>query len=205
MAREPLKRITQEDNFEIPPQLKLNYKYHELRRQLLNGTQFFPFIALKYDKKTLQGAVDVNRCIRQGLIKASKQIPRILTEEEKDSLLTFDNSENLSIPMRYCVVRKMMKTIKRFIKQNGEGSLEEMTDFELSVKDSYKLLKVVANDLKKYILKNKRVVEETTEVEEVEQSSSEEEWEREVETMDDDEEADEEIERDCKDVSTDTE
>lgn len=189
MAREPLKRPTQEENFEIPPELKLNYKYHDLRRQLLKGTQFFPFITLKYDKKTLQGAVNVNRCVRQGLIEASEEIPRILTQDEKNSLLTLENSENLSIPMRYCVVRKMMKEIKRFIKQNGEGCLEEMTDFELTAKDSYKLLKAVANDLRMYILINKRDVKKTTEVVEVEQFSSEEEWEREVE-------------RDCEDVST---
>lgn len=202
IAREPLKRIKQEETFEIPPELKLNYKYHDLRRRLLNGTQFFPFITLEYDKKTLRGAVDVNRCIRQSLIDTSTEIPRVLTQDEKKSLLTFENSENLSIPMRYCVVRKMMKTLKRFIKQNGEGCSEEMTDFELSVKDTYKLLKAVANDLKAYILQNKEDVQETTEEAEGEQFSSEEEWEREVEIMDeiDEKEAGEDTEKISEDV-----
>lgn len=154
MSRENLKRVVTKEDVEIPSSLKLNYYYHYLRNKLLCGTQLFPVIVLDYDKDTLEGAADVNRCMRQGIIEPSDENPRILSREEKDKILTLENSENLSIPMRYCVIRKLMKQKKRFIKQAEEEELQHMCEFGLTVIELYKLLKVLAKDLRKYIYLN---------------------------------------------------
>lgn len=156
MAYEQLKRSVPEETVTVPAKLRLNYEYYSLRNRLLQGTRFFPFVSLDFDYNTLQGAVNINRCIRQGLLQPSEENPRILTKEEKEAVLTLGNSQNLSIPMRYCVLRALIKKKKRYIKQATEEDLQKIDEFGVTVIHSYKLLKAVANDLKAYILKNKK-------------------------------------------------
>lgn len=155
MIHEQLKRSVPAESVTVPANLRMNYEYLNLKNKMLQGNPFFQFISLDFDSDTLEGAVDINRCIRQGLLQFSELKPRLLTEDEKKSLLTLENSQNLSIPMRYCVLRAIMKKKKRLIKQATDEELSKIDEFGVRLKDSYKLLKAVVKDMKDFILRNK--------------------------------------------------
>lgn len=151
LAKEPLKRITAKEQCEIPESIKADYVYHSFKNKLMQESLYFdPFVIL-YNQKTLEGAVDINRCIRQGLISPTNNIPDIPLET-KMAVLSVENFENLSLPMRYCVLRSHMKKQKRLIQSATEKQIQEITEFGMNVRDAYKIMKVIAGDLKKQIL-----------------------------------------------------
>lgn len=150
LAREPLKRLTVEEICKIPPSLKRSYVYNSFKNRLLKENPHFDPFIINYNKNTLENAVDINRCIRQGLIKLPENISRINTET-KAVLLNVQNLENLSLPMRYCVLRSHMKKQKRYIQNATEKELQHVTEMGVNVRDSYKIMKVLAADIKKQI------------------------------------------------------
>lgn len=161
MTYEQLKRSILKETITVPANLRMNYEYYTLRNKLLQGSCFFPFVSLDFEYNTLQGAVDINKCIRQGLLQPSEANPRLLTKEEKEAVLTLNNSPNLSIPMRYYVLRTLMKKKKRLIKQANEEELLKIDEFGVTLKNSYKLLKAISIDLKEYILQNKKNIRQS--------------------------------------------
>lgn len=156
MIHERLKRQNiQEDKVHVPRELKLNFEYYKLKNKLVRNTPVFQSIKLAYDKYTLEGAVDVARSARQGLISEEGGIPRVLTSEEKEKLLTLDNYENLSVPMRYCVLRRLMKIRKRRIKSSSVWNLQKIDkEYGVTEVEVYKLFKAVCCDLKNFIETN---------------------------------------------------
>lgn len=149
LAREPLKRVTSDVEFHIPDNLRVDYAYHMFRNKLLQENTFFDPIIFGYNKKTLEGAADINRCIRRGVLPNSDFN---VNHETKSVVLNIQNFENLSLPMRYCALRREMKKHKRFITSATEKQLQEMTDLGVNMRDAYKIMKVIAEDLKKQIL-----------------------------------------------------
>lgn len=159
LAREPLKLLPQEESCEIPNNLKVSYVYNSFKSKLLReNSHFDPFI-VNYNSHTLEGAVDINRCIRQGLIKPSGNNVTI-DRDTKNALLTLQNFENLSLPMRYCVLRSHMKKQKRYIHSATEKELQQVTELGVNVRDSYKIIKMLAADVKERILLKQTIVKE---------------------------------------------
>lgn len=159
LAKEPLKRISTEEQCEIPDNIKADYVYHSFKNKLFQESLYFdPFVIL-YNQNTLEGAVDINRCIRQGLINPTDSTPDIPLEA-KSAVLSIQNFENLSLPMRYCVLRSHMKKQKRFIQSATEKQVGEITEFGVNVRDAYKIMKVIAGDLKKQILLKQKFLDD---------------------------------------------
>lgn len=152
LAREPLRRVTQDEQCEIPDNLRNDYVYHSFKNKLLQENLFFDPFVINYNPTTLEGAADINRCIRQGLINISDCESSELQPTTKSAILNIQNFENLSLPMRYCVIRSHLKKQKRFIQSATEKQLQEITELGVNVRDSYKIMKVIADDMKQQIL-----------------------------------------------------
>lgn len=150
LARQPLKRKVCEETLEIPTHLKRNYIYNKFKNKMLQNNAYFDPLVVTYNKSTLEGAVDINNCIRQGLIDLNDDQLDI-NSQTKNSLLTLQNIENLSLPMRYCVVRSQMKKLKRQVKNATETEIQQITELGVNMMDSYKILKMLACDIKKHI------------------------------------------------------
>lgn len=168
LAQERLKRVMPEEIFHIPDHLRTNYAYHSFKNKLMQENRLFEIVLFIYDRNTLEDVVDINRCIRQGLIKDTSH----LTEEEKQLLLNIRNYENLSLLMRYCTIRSLMKKQKRFIRIATEKQLQETTELGVDVRNSYKVMKVIAEDMKKLMLTKHRNIRRINTGETVEEINS---------------------------------
>lgn len=62
--------------------------------------------------------------------------------------------------MRYCVLRSQMKKQKRFINTATEKQIGQITEFGVNARDSYKIMKVIADDMKKRIVLKQALFEE---------------------------------------------
>lgn len=151
LAREPLKRQIAAEPCEIPNSLKASYVYNSFKNKLLQENFYFDSLVVNYNQSTLEGAVDINRCLRKGLIKLTGDHHLDINTDTKTALLSLQNFENLSLPMRYCVLRSQMKKQKRYIKSATEKEIQQVTELGVNVRDSYKILKVLAGDIKKRI------------------------------------------------------
>lgn len=131
LAFRPVKMPAKQEKLqECDPKYRGAYEYHNLERQILQPCDYFRTEPVDdINEETLSNCVDIDRCILYGLIDKSVVNRKILTKEEKQTLLSLDNFDNLSLAGRYYVLKNHVDDLEDYLKNRTED--------ELSSRDAY--------------------------------------------------------------------
>lgn len=126
LARRPVHRIQEaEEVEECDLQYKNAFEYHNLERQICQSSDYFRTVSGAVIDQSFTGGIDLDRCILHGLIRGDDNANRILTKEEQSKVFSLTNLENLSIPMRYLLLKQCISNIENLIETTSFEQLHE--------------------------------------------------------------------------------
>ncbi|KAJ8919038.1 hypothetical protein NQ315_016944 [Exocentrus adspersus] len=130
LARRPVRRATSPEIVaECDRKYEDAYEYHNIEKQVLKPRDGFTSEVLQVDEGTLSDCVDIERCVLYGLIPSSLDFPRILSKDEKETLLTLENFDNLSLAGRYYVLQNIVGDLEKYIKSCTKQKLRQKDDY----------------------------------------------------------------------------
>ncbi|CAH0552586.1 unnamed protein product [Brassicogethes aeneus] len=149
LARRPVKRfILPELVTKCEQKYKESYELHNIKCQIQQPANAFFENPLPINEDTLYNAVDIERCILYGIILPSENNPRILTNREKNALLTLDNFDNLSLPARYYVLQLQLQNLEEYAKNAPKEKLNKCDKFGRTPLETLKVYKELVSCLK---------------------------------------------------------
>lgn len=86
-----------------------------------------------------------------GLLPPINNQPKLLTDAEKNALLTIENMENLDLPARLLVLTAQMKEIETQIELNTAEQNNEKDEFDRSPLETLSIYQRLINALQKRI------------------------------------------------------
>ncbi|XP_060524531.1 uncharacterized protein LOC132700949 [Cylas formicarius] len=158
LARQPMRTKTISEVVSVSAYQDI-YEYKSVECKVLQPPLFKTSI-IGLCEETLWQFIDLNRCCTIGLISLSNDFPRKLTDYEKQKILTLENFDNLSLPVRLIVLKAQIEKLEVHIEKLQEQDLIKVDEYGRQPQETLKFYKKLVMSLQR---KLKQISETTNE------------------------------------------
>nr|XP_023024909.1 uncharacterized protein LOC111512979 [Leptinotarsa decemlineata] len=131
LALRPMQvQVTPEIIEESDSKYRAAHEYDSLERQVVKmSNSFREEPTVEINSKTFFSHVDIDRCVLYGILPKSVKNSQLLSEKEKQKVLTLDNFDNLSLVARFNVLKKQVENLEVDFKNKNERELNLRDEF----------------------------------------------------------------------------
>lgn len=153
LARKPVKHKVIDEIVECDPIYCSSYEFKNIECKVLEPPHFSYFNNHK-NFDNISDCIDINRCVRLGIVESSNNFPRVLSDNERKRVLTIENFEYLNLTARYLVILHLREELEKQINSNSIEENSKKDEFSHSPIETLNIFHKLLSSLKKRIQKD---------------------------------------------------
>lgn len=150
MTKQPPESVLEPKEHLITPEKTSNIN---VLKQLYLQSLSYKEVETRIDLSNIENHVDIENSIRERVLKPreelliSKDSNLLLSEEERNSVISLDNFHNLSLPLQLALLVSQLKVEKEHLTTLSSEEMCLVDEYGRTARDRYRILKSFAKDL----------------------------------------------------------